>query len=114
VFVTITKTIRGQDALSVHPPFFLRMVQEHDDGWEGMQRRERDPRNAVPRGGHRKMQQQLWLLSEPLQYASVLQFADAVLDAVAAGVGLTGPMHLTERFRSLFRCSAVRRIVFDW
>jgi hypothetical protein len=34
------------------------------------------------------MQQQMQLLLEPLQYTSVLQFADAALDAVAAGVGL--------------------------
>jgi hypothetical protein len=34
------------------------------------------------------MQQQMQLLLEPLQYTSVLQFADAASDAVAAGVGL--------------------------
>jgi hypothetical protein len=44
--------------------------------------------NAVARGSHRKMQQQMQLLLEPLQYTSVLQFADATLDAVAVGVGL--------------------------
>jgi hypothetical protein len=75
---------------SVRPslPPSLGWRESNDDGWEEMQQRERDPRNAVARGGHRKMQQQMQLLLEPLQYTSVLQYADAALDAVAAGVGL--------------------------
>jgi hypothetical protein len=59
---------------------------------EGMQRRERT-HGCTSSPGHRKMQQLLRHPLEPLQYAVVLHFADAVLDAATAGVGLRGWRH---------------------
>jgi hypothetical protein len=55
--------------------------------WEG--ERPRFPENAVPWGGHHKMQQVLCLLLEELQCALRLHFADARLDPAATGDSLS-------------------------
>jgi hypothetical protein len=67
-------------------PCRVREGRERVSGWNAANRE--NPSNAVARGGHRKMQQRLRLLLEPLHCMSLPHFEDAGGNLAPAGISL--------------------------